>query len=60
MHSRKPEVLSFRVSRQESALIEAAAAKDGVSISELLRRLIVPAVYQRMAALLHEHTGRGR
>jgi uncharacterized protein (DUF1778 family) len=47
-----PEVVALRVTALEKSAIEAAAAADGTSSSELLRRAVVPAVAGRIAALL--------
>jgi hypothetical protein len=46
----KPIVISTRATKAERALIRAIAEEEGVSVSEAIYRLLMPAVRQRIAA----------
>lgn len=46
---RRPVVLSTRITDRERALVDAAAALEGVPVSSLVRTIIVPAARQRVA-----------
>ena len=45
---RYPVVVATRVTTSERALIDAAAAMDGLPISELVRNAVLPAVRERL------------
>lgn len=53
-----PILVATRVTLRQRAVIDAAAAAEGVSISELLREIIVPAAAARLTASVAgpEHT----
>jgi hypothetical protein len=46
---RRPEVVSTRVFERDRALIRALAEAEGLSVSEAVYRLLLPAVRQRLA-----------
>ena len=50
----KPVVVSTRVHPHERALISALSEAEGVSICEALRRVLLPAVRQRLTELAAE------
>lgn len=45
-----PVLVATRVTRSERAIIDAAAAAADISVSELLRTIIVPAATARLTA----------
>lgn len=47
----RPAVVSTRVLPQERALIRALAEAEGVSVSEAVYRLLLPAVRDRLAVV---------
>lgn len=46
---KRPVVVSTRTTRAERALIQAAAEEESVTVAELLHRILVPAVRDRLA-----------
>jgi hypothetical protein len=53
----RPEVVSTRVVARERALIRALAEAEGVSVCEVLHRVLIPAVRERLAALAGAEQG---
>lgn len=50
----RPQVVSTRVKPSERALISAVAEAEGVSVSEALHRLLMPAVRDRLREIAGE------
>ncbi len=44
-----PILIATRVTPRERALIDAAAGLDGVTVKDLLRRIVLPAAAERVA-----------
>jgi uncharacterized protein (DUF1778 family) len=44
----RPHLVATRVTRPERALIEAAAALEGMTVTDLLRGIVLPAVASRV------------
>jgi hypothetical protein len=55
---RRAVVVSTRVDTDERALIRALAAAKGVSVCEIVRTSLLPAVREHMQSLVDAQTGR--
>jgi uncharacterized protein (DUF1778 family) len=53
----RPVVVSTRVTARERALIAALAEAEGKTVSDMLNRLIMPAVCSRLAEVAREGAG---
>lgn len=54
---RRPYLVATRVTRAERVMIEAVAETQGVTVTELLREIVLPAVGERVAAQANELRG---
>ncbi len=50
----RPETITTRLTPREKALVEALAQTEGVTISVLLHRLLMPVVRERLTAVVQE------
>ena len=50
----RPETITTRLTPREKALVEALAQTEGVTISVLLHRLLMPVVLERLTAVVQE------
>ena len=54
---RYPVMVATRVTQKERAVLDAAARIEGVSVNDLLRRIVIPAVVERVATSAAEMKG---
>lgn len=58
MANRKhPVLVATRTTKRERALIGAAAELEGISVKDLLRRIVLPVVAERVASCAAEFQG---
>jgi hypothetical protein len=57
MPRERPEVISTRVYPQDRARLRALAELEGVSVCEVLNRILVPAIRVRLAEATREPAG---
>ncbi len=50
----RPETITTRLTPREKTLVEALAQTEGVTISVLLHRLLMPVVLERLTAVVQE------